>query len=75
MARYKIDVLKALKEKGYSSYKLINGEGVGCIIGSSGLQKLRKGILLSRPKLLQICNLLEIEYEDLVEEDEGDTKN
>lgn len=72
MARYKIDVLKALKEKGYTTYKLVNGDGVGCIIGGSGLQKLRKGIILSRPKLIQICNLLEIEYDDLIEEDDGD---
>ena len=40
--KYKIDILAALKEKGYSSYRLANEK----IMGNGSIQKLRNGEVL-----------------------------
>lgn len=61
--KYKIDVLSALKAAGYTTYKL-QKEG---IFGSSTIQKLRKGEVVSAQHLGTLCQLLQCQPGDLLE--------
>jgi len=61
--KYKIDVIAALKDAGYTSYK-IRKEGV---INQIALQKLREGKLISWEQLDRICVILHCQPGDLVE--------
>lgn len=60
---YKTDVIAALKEAGYTSYK-IRQEG---IINQAALQKLRDGKMIAWEQLNTICNLLRCQPGDLIE--------
>lgn len=60
---YKIDILSALKEKGYSTYKLRKDK----ILGESVIQQLRTGELVSWKVIDTLCVLLECQPGDLVE--------
>ena len=66
---YKIDVLNALKEKGYNTNK-IRTEG---LLSQSTLQKFRNKQGVSWENLETLCRLLECQPADLVEfvADEG----
>ena len=66
--RYKVDIMAALKEKGYSSTKIREDK----LIGQSYLQQIRHGELVSWKTLDTICALLECQPGDLVEYVEGD---
>lgn len=59
---YKIDILKALKEKGYNTTKLRTEK----IIGESYLTQIRKGEIVSISCLEKICSLLECEPGDIL---------
>ncbi len=61
--KYKIDVLAALKEAGYSSYKLRKEK----LFGESTIQKIRKGEILNADNLAIICELLHCQPGDLME--------
>lgn len=61
--RYKIDVLKALKEKGYSSSRIREEK----LIGQSYLQQLRHNELVSWKTIDTICALLQCDVGDIVE--------
>lgn len=61
--KYKIDVLAALKEKGFTTYKIRQEK----LLGESTLQKLRTGVGISWESLETICALLECQPGDLVE--------
>ena len=61
--QYKIDVLAALKERGYSSTKIREEK----LIGQSYLQQLRHGELVSWKTLDTICKLLNCQPGDLIE--------
>ena len=61
--RYKIDVLNALKEKGYNTNK-IRTEG---LLSQSTLQKFRKQQGVSWENLETLCRLLECQPGDLIE--------
>ena len=61
--RYKIDVLAALQEKGYSSQRIRKEK----LIGQSYLQQLRHGELVSWKTLDTICALLDCQPADLIE--------
>lgn len=63
MIRLKLDVIAALKEKGYTSYKLRQEK----LLGESVLTKLRSGKLPSWHEMDVICRLLECQPGDLVE--------
>lgn len=63
MLRYKIDVLAALKEKGYSSTRIRNEK----LIGMATLQQLRHGELVSWKTIDTICALLGCQPGDIVE--------
>ena len=61
--RYKVDVLAALKEAGYSSTRIRNEK----IMGQSYLQQLRHGEMVSWKIIEIICELLHCQPGDIVE--------
>lgn len=61
--RLKIDILNALKEAGYTSYKLRQEK----LLGERAIQKLRNGELPSWNELNTICRLIDKQVGDLVE--------
>ena len=61
--RYKVDVMAALKKKGYTSTKIREEK----LIGQSYLQQLRHGELVSWKTLDTICALLECQPGNLIE--------
>lgn len=52
---YKIDVLQALKDKGYNTNKLRKEK----LLAESTIQKLREGKPINWTNIAQICTLLE----------------
>lgn len=67
--RYKIDVLNALKEKGYNTNK-IRTEG---LLSQSTLQKFRQQQGVSWENLETLCKLLECQPGDIIEYMKGDS--
>ena len=61
--QYKVDVLAALKEKGYNTNK-IRTEG---LLSQSTLQKFRNNQGVSWENLETLCDLLECQPADLIE--------
>jgi len=61
--RLKVDILAALKESGYTTYKLRQEK----LLGERAIQKLRTGDLPSWNELNTICRLLDKQVGDLVE--------
>lgn len=61
--KYKINVLDALKEKGYSSYTLRKEK----LLSESTIQKLREGEGVAWDNLDTLCRLLECDISDLLE--------
>lgn len=61
--RYKIDVLAALKEAGYSSTRIRKEK----ILGESYLQQIRRGEVVSWSAIDTICGLLGCQVGDIVE--------
>lgn len=59
---YKIDVLKSLKEVGYSSAKLRKEK----IMGEATIQRLRHKQTVSFDVLSKLCYLLNCEIEDIL---------
>ena len=59
---YKIDVLEALKEKGYSTYKLRKEK----LLGESVLQQLRRGEPVSWANVARLCELLSCQPGDIL---------
>ena len=62
MITYKINVLDALKEKGFSSYKIRNDK----IIGQAELSKIRHNELCSKGTLDTLCRLLGCQVGDIL---------
>ena len=61
--RYKIDILSALKNKGYSTTRIREEK----LIGQSYLQQLRHDELVSWKTIDTLCRLLECNDGDIVE--------
>lgn len=61
--RYKIDVMRALKEKGYPTTRIREEK----LIGQSYLQQIRHGILVSWSTMDTLCKLLECDIGDIIE--------
>lgn len=61
--KYKIDILSALKAKGFSTYKLRKEK----ILSESTIQQLRGGELVSWGNVSRICELLECQPGDILE--------
>lgn len=69
--RYKIDIMAALKEHGYSSTRIREEK----LIGQSYLQQIRHGELVSWKTIDTLCKLLACQPGDLFEyvpDDPGD---
>ena len=58
---YKIDVLSALKEKGYNTTKLRKDK----LLGESTIQQLRENKLVSWANMGRLCALLDCQVGDL----------
>ena len=63
MLRYKVNVLSALKEKGYTSYRLIK-DGY---FSNGSVQKLRNSEVLGKSGLEMLCTLLQCDISDILE--------
>lgn len=61
--QYKINVLQALKDAGYSTYKMRREK----ILGESVIQQLRDGELVSWTNINRLCELLGCQPGDIVE--------
>ena len=61
--KYKINVLEALKEKGYTSYILRKEK----LLSESTVQKLREGEGVAWDNLETLCRLLDCDISDLLE--------
>ena len=59
--QFKIDVVSALKEKGYTTYRIRNEK----ILSESTVQKLRAGKGVSWENIETLCRLLECQPADL----------
>ena len=64
---FKINVLQALKDKGYSTYRIKNEKLNEKLLSQSTLQKLREGKPVSWENIEAFCGLLEIQPGDLLE--------
>ena len=62
MLVYKIDVLKALKERGYNQNVLQKEK----LIASLNIQKIRKGVMVGNIALNKICELLQCQPGDVI---------
>ena len=61
--QYKIDVISALKEAGYSTYRLRKEK----LLGEATLQKFRQNQLVSWNNVSTICRLLNCQPGDIIE--------
>lgn len=61
--QYKIDVVAALKEKGYTTYRIRNEK----ILSESTVQKLRAGKGVSWENIETLCRFLDCQPADLIE--------
>ena len=64
--KYNFDVLQALKEKGYSAYKLAQDK----LLSGSSIQKLRKGEPLGADGIATLCELLNCQPGDIIRYEE-----
>lgn len=63
MIFYKIDILNALKEKGYNTTRIRNEK----LIGEGTIQSIRKKKMITMKSLDKICDLLKVQPGDLIE--------
>jgi len=63
MLRYRIDLQEALKNKGFSTYRL-QKDG---IIGSQAIQDIRHGKMIGIKTIDVICRLLDCQISDFIE--------
>lgn len=61
--QFKMDVVAALKEKGYTTYRIRNEK----LLSESTVQKLRAGKGVSWENIETLCRLLECQPADLME--------
>lgn len=65
---YKIDILSALKEQGFTTYKIRKEK----LLAESTVQALRRGELISLDNISRICAMLKCQPGDiLIYTDEG----
>lgn len=61
--KYKIDIMDALKAKGYTTYKLRKEK----LIGERQMQQIRNGEIISTAVLDKLCEILECQPGDILE--------
>lgn len=69
--KYKINVLTALKDAGYSTYRLRQEK----IFGERTMQKFRNGEIVNADNLAVVCKLLNCQPGDILEYDEETANN
>ena len=67
---YRIDVLAALKERGFSTYRIRKEK----LLGERVLQQLREKSPVSWEVLTRLCQLLECQPGDILQYGESDRK-
>lgn len=67
--RYKLDILPALKEVGYSAHRMRTEK----IMGERTIQQIRKGELVSWSAINKVCHLLKCQPGELLEYVEDET--
>lgn len=60
--KYKINVLSALKERGYTTYRLSKDR----IFSHGSIQKIREGEILSTEGITTLCKLLNMQPGDFL---------
>lgn len=70
MIKYKIDIIQALKQVGYSTYKIRKEK----IFNESQLQQMREHKLLAQDALNKVCTLLDCQPGDILEYVPDDTE-
>ena len=68
--KYKIDVLQALKEAGYTTYTIRKDN----IFGQATMQKIRQGEIVNAANLGKLCSLLNCQPGDILEYKRGEDK-
>ena len=63
IVKYRVDVLEALKERGWSTYRLRREK----VLAESVIQQIRRGDLVSQEKLARLCEMLYCQPGDLLE--------
>lgn len=61
--RYRTDILAALKDRGYTSYRLRTEK----LLGERTIQQLRHGELVSWVNLARVCEMLGCQPGDILE--------
>jgi len=61
--KYKINILEALKIKGYTTYRIRKDK----LIGEAQMQKLRTSEIISKDTLNTLCRLLDCQPGDILE--------
>lgn len=61
--RYKIDILQALKDTGFTTYKIRKEN----IFGQATMQKIRRGEIVNTTNLEKLCELLNCQPGDIIE--------
>lgn len=59
---YKIDILSALKERGFTTYKIRKEK----LLAESTVQALRRGELISLDNISRICSMLKCQPGDIL---------
>lgn len=59
---YKIDILEALKERGFSTYKIRKEK----LLAESTVQAIRRGDLVSLDNIARICSMLQCQPGDIL---------
>lgn len=62
MLKYKIDVLQAITEAGYTSYQIRKEK----LLGENALQAVRDNKMIGMKALDQLCSLLDLQPGDLI---------
>ena len=63
MLKYRIDVINALKEHGYSAYRIRKEN----LLPQSAMQYFREGKVVGPQVLDKICSLLQLQPGDIIE--------
>lgn len=69
--RYKIDVIAALKEAGYSTYRIRREK----IFSEGTLQNFRQGVIAAQSTLEKLCELLNCQPGDILVFDKDDDRS
>lgn len=66
---YKIDILAALKDHGFTTYKIRKDK----LLAESTVQAIRRGELISLDNIARICSMLQCQPGDILEYKEDTT--